>query len=109
MHVYRSPDVLQQHQEARYQEERKSKGEKEGDPDVPLRTCGGLIDCITGVGHAHADTQIYGVARGKYIALRYIFICIYVQALAVRLFREKEKEEGRHRQISFNNTARRSS
>lgn len=63
---------------------------------MPLRTSGGLIDCKTGVGHAHADTQIYGVARGKYIALRYIFICIYVQALALWLFRKKEKEEERH-------------
>ena len=34
------------------------------------------------------NTQVYGVARGEYIALRYIFICIYVQVLAVRLFRK---------------------
>jgi hypothetical protein len=59
MHVYRSPDFLQQHKEARHDVERKSKGEKEGDPDVPLRTSGGLIDCITGVGHAHADTNLW--------------------------------------------------
>ncbi len=52
---------------------------KEGDPNVLLRTSGGLIDCITGVGHAHAGTNKSMVWHVEnilhYVIYLYVYMC----------------------------------